>query len=274
MATPMTPAQIEAQLKRWGIRYLTPFSNWKTHNRDDETGKAFGPVHGMLWHHTGADNTTSKLLHDGISGLPGPLCQLSIDPQGNVVLIGWGRANHAGGGDPASLQHVIKEDYTGELKPKFGEGDSGAADGNDSFYGVEIVYSGSHGMTAAQYSTAVKLSAAIAEHHKWGARSFIGHFEWNKYKWDPGYAPGKHMDMNAVRSDIDRAIKAGPGGIVTTPVPGKDVEASKPSAYKDVMETDAIPAPRNHPDYAENKFWTTESYLRFIAEKLINLGGI
>lgn len=46
-------------------------------------------------------------------------------------------------------------------------------------------------------------------------------------------------------------------------------QPARPEAYQDVVETDAIPAPRNHPDSAENKFWTMESYLRFIAEELI-----
>lgn len=45
----------------------------------------------------------------------------------------------------------------------------------------------------------------------------------------------------------------------------------KNATYSAVAEADAIPAPRNHPDAAENKFWTLESYLRFIAEKLIDL---
>lgn len=76
---------------------------------------------------------------------------------------------------------------------------------------------------------------------------------------DPGAFP--------MRAILDRAKEVA----VTEPVPGLNVEAPRPQAYKDVVETDAVPAPRNHPEYATHKFWTLESYLRFIAEKLIDL---
>jgi hypothetical protein len=57
-------------------------------------------------------------------------------------------------------------------------------------------------MSPAQYSTALKLSAAILDFHKWTAKSVIGHGEWSDWKWDPGYADGRMMDMNAVRNDV------------------------------------------------------------------------
>lgn len=77
---------------------------------------------------------------------------------------------------------------------------------------------------------------------------------------DPGALP--------MRAILDRAKGA---AIVNENVLGLNVEGMKPPTYEDVMETDAIPAPRNHPDYATHKFWTGESYLRFIAEQLIDL---
>lgn len=200
MSTPMTATQITAQLEKWGIAYKTYRSDWATHNREGHGG--WGPVNGFLWHHTGADGEIKGYLYNGTTALPGPLCQFHIDALGLLWLIGWGRANHAGGGDPAVLAKVVSEEYTGILKPRYGQGDAGAVDGNSHFYGVEIGYSGSHGMNAAQYRTALKLSAAICEFHKWSQRSVIGHGEWSSQKWDPGYAPGKMMDMNAVRNDI------------------------------------------------------------------------
>lgn len=219
MATPMTAAQVEAALKKWGITYKKPFADWATHNRDAATGKPFGPVNGFVWHHTGADNTSMGFLHNGTTALPGPLVQYAIDPTGVVQLIGHGRCNHAGGGDQAVLDHVIREDYTGQLVTHKGEGDPGAVDGNDHFYGVEIVYSGTHGMTATQYTAALKLSAAILDFHGWTEKSVIGHYEWNDQKWDPGYAPGKHMDMSAVRADIKRTLAAGPNPKPAPPAP-------------------------------------------------------
>ena len=266
MATPMTPAQIKAQLTKFGVRY-EKYKSWETHNRDDETGKAFGPVHGFVWHHTGSDSTDQReLLYKGLSNLPGPLCQFGVKQNGTVVLIGWGRCNHAGLGDPDVFNAVKNESY-GDYPPTDNQA---TMDGNDVYYGAEFWYSGSHGMTPAQYEAGLRLSAAICDFHGWTEKSVIAHGEWQPGKWDPGYAPGKMMDMRAVRSDIARRIE---GGNVTTPVPGKDVEASKPTGYREVAEVDAIPAPRNHPDYAENKFWTLESYVRFIAEALIRIEG-
>lgn len=71
---------------------------------------------------------------------------------------------------------------------------------------------------------------------------------------DPGAFP--------MRAILDRA-KGDP--VVTAPTP----EPARPQVYKDVAETDAIPMPRNHPDYAPGETWTLETYLRFIAETLI-----
>jgi hypothetical protein len=196
----MTPAQICAQLEKWGIKYAAYKSTWTSHNRNSKG--AWGPVNGFIWHHTGSDSDVRDYLWNGDSNLPGPLCHFHIDAAGKVWLMGWGRTNHAGGGDPAVLAKVISEEYTGVLKPHYGQGDSGAVDGNARFYGVEIGYSGSHGMNKAQYAAALKLSAAICEFHGWSAKSVIAHGEWSNQKWDPGYAPGKMMDMNAVRNDI------------------------------------------------------------------------
>jgi hypothetical protein len=133
-----------------------------------------------------------------------------------VYLVGWGRANHAGGGDPAVLQHVIDEDYSGQLHPT--RGNSNGVDGNAHFYGVEIQYSGSQPMADIQYQAALKLSAAILDFHSrpengdWGkdALSVIAHGEWSSDKWDPGYAPGRILAMSGVRADVKATLAAGP----------------------------------------------------------------
>lgn len=209
MATPMTSSQIVAQLKKWGIKYKE-VKSWETHNRAGHG--AWGGMNGFIWHHTGADvkdaaGYAGSTLYNGLSTLPGPLCHFGLAPDGTVYLVGWGRANHAGGGDPVVLNHVINEDYSGQLHPT--KGNANGVDGNAHFYGVEIMYSGSHKMTDAQYKTALKLSAAILDFHKWTEKSVIGHGEWSNDKWDPGYASGKIMDMTKVRSDVRATLKAG-----------------------------------------------------------------
>jgi hypothetical protein len=212
MATPMTAAQVVTQLKKWGIKYVE-IPGWATHNRNSKG--AWGPVNGFIWHHTGAavsaDNAKSYAagtLYNGLADLPGPLCQFSIGADGVVYLVGWGRANHAGGGDPVVLQHVINEDYAGQLHPT--RGNANGVDGNAHFYGVEIQYSGSKPMADAQYKTALRLSAALLDFHDWTEKSVIAHGEWSNDKWDPGYAPSKIMAMPTVRADVKATLTAGP----------------------------------------------------------------
>ncbi|MFD7995526.1 peptidoglycan recognition protein family protein [Streptomyces mexicanus] len=217
MATPMTATQVVAQLKKWGLKYVE-IPGWATHNRAGHG--AWGPVNGFIWHHTGADVSNGKsyaagTLYNGLASLPGPLCHFSIGTDGTVYLVGWGRANHAGGGDPAVLQHVIDEDYSGQLHPT--KGNSNGVDGNARFYGVEIQYSGSHKMTDAQYAAARRLSAAILDFHGWSEKSVIAHGEWSSDKWDPGYAPNRIMAMPGVRADVKATLAAGPGGTPSVP---------------------------------------------------------
>jgi hypothetical protein len=153
-------------------------------------------------HHTGSDSADQRtLLYNGTAALPGPLSQFGIAQDGTVWLIGWGRANHAGNGDDDVLSAVIAE-------KDIPNDDESNTDGNARFYGVEIWYSGSHPMTDAQYRSLLKLSAAVCDFHSWGERSVIGHGEWGSPgKWDPGFAPGRMMDMDAVRADVKTALE-------------------------------------------------------------------
>src|SRR5690606_30054111 len=179
MATPMTASQVKAQLKKWGVPFKE-YRSWSSHNRNHKG--AWGPVNGFMVHHTGSDSKDQReLLYNGHSSLPGPLCHFGLAQDGTVWLIGWGRANHAGSGDDDVLRAVIAEDY-GDYPPTDNEANT---DGNSRFYGVEIWYSGSHGMTTAQYSSLLKLAAAVLDFHGWTKRSVIAHGEWQPGKWDP-----------------------------------------------------------------------------------------
>lgn len=210
MATPMSAVQFVDLLKKWGIPYGTINANWATHNRNHKG--AWGPVNGVMMHHTGSDEQTGmrNYLYNGSTALPGPLCHGGIDNAGKVWLTGWGRCNHAGLGDSQTLSAVIAESYGNTIKPN-----SADVDGNARFYGFEIMYSGSHAMTAKQRETSEKVAAAICTYHKWSAKSVIAHGEWQPGKWDPGYAPGKLMDMYKLRNEIGAYLKSGP----TKPTP-------------------------------------------------------
>lgn len=224
MAKPMTPAQLLAQLRKWGVKYAE-YRDWKTHNRNHKG--PFSDVNGFMVHHTGSDSTDQRaLLYNGVAGLPGPLSQFGLAQDGTVHLIGWGRANHAGLGDPDVLAAVRSESY-GDRPPADNQA---TVDGNSRFYGVEIWYSGGHSMTSAQYTALRKLSAAICDFHGWTAKSVIGHGEWGSPgKWDPGFKPGQMMDMAKVRADIAATLS----GQVAKPL-AKTPDKPKPPAAKPV----------------------------------------
>lgn len=266
MAIPMTPTEITKQISRWGATAKAYKADWETHNRG-QRGEGWGNVHGVVIHHTGSDDDVKDYLYRGTDALPGPLVQFYIDKLGIIWLIGWGRCNHAGGGDPAVLAHVINEDYIGTLTTHFGEGDTGAKDGNAYFYGIEVGYSGSHVMSPAQGASLIKLCGAIAEHHNWTEKSFIGHYEWNKYKWDPGCGPNEQRySMSLMRSDIRRVILAGPTGSkppVTNPI---DTPDATNTTYEQGWHTDRMIPPKGH-ETKENPTWHPESVLRFAAEQ-------
>lgn len=204
MSPPITARELLATFNRWGVKYRE-VGNWRTYGRDDETGLNFGPVYGCVTHHTGSDGSdisNRNLIVNGRSDLPGPLAHFGLCDDGTVDIISIGRANHAGGGDPDVLRAVQRENYT--LKPPPSDkhqGESGAADGNDVFYGVEMYYSGGHPPSKAAYSSLVKLWASICDHHGWSAKSVIGHGEWSDYKWDPG-----GFSMIGLRRDIQTAL--------------------------------------------------------------------
>lgn len=210
----MTPAQLLAQFKKWGVKYVEHSGprkvgrGWRTHNREGHG--EWGPLHGTMNHHTGddaPDQADIKVLWNGRSDLPGPLCQIGIDDDGVAHMIGWGRANHAGGGDPDVLRAVINESYD-DYPPDTHEhqGSSGSVDGNPHFVGKEIMYSGSKKMTPAAYKTAVLIDAAIDDFYKWSEKSNIGHKEWSDWKSDPG-----KVNMARFRRDVADALLAGPG---------------------------------------------------------------
>jgi hypothetical protein len=250
MSKPMTATQLIKQLKEFKVPYME-FGTWKTHNRNSVG--SWGPVHGFMVHHTGSDSTDQKrLLRDGRSDLPGPLSHFGIAQDGTVWLIGWGRCNHAGKGDPDVLSAVIAESY-GTKPPTDNQA---TVDGNRYFYGVEIWYSGSHGMTSSQYASLLKLSAAVCDFHGWSEKSIIGHGEWQPGKWDPGYKNGTMMDMNAVRNDVKAALNRETGN--------KENTVEKSETYKQVWDTDAATAPRYSPTVKTNTKWKPISFLQEI----------
>lgn len=185
MAVPLTASHLLAALEDEGCR-VVEVPGWRTRNRNGIG--AWGPVHGTMTHHTVTSGSaaTVRILRDGYTQLPGPLALGGITKDGTVHLIGYGRTNHAGGGDPRVLARVIAEDY-GDRPPKPTVGNRDGVDGNARFYGFECenLGDGNDPWPAVQLDAIERANAALCRAHGWSAKSAIGHLEWSSDKIDP-----------------------------------------------------------------------------------------
>ncbi|MFJ3271058.1 N-acetylmuramoyl-L-alanine amidase [Streptomyces sp. NPDC086776] len=218
MAAPLTPASFISALRAEGLT-VVEVGNWRTHNRNSKG--SWGPVNGIMVHHTVTKGTAStvQLCKDGHSTLPGPLCHGVIGKDGRVYLVGYGRANHAGGGDNDVLNAVIAESYaTNPPATHKGEGDAGAADGNSHFYGFECenLGDGNDPWPTAQIDAITRATAALCRAHGWGAKSVIGHLEWSRQKSDP-----KGFTMASVRTRVAERLKHAANWTPSTTTPPK-----------------------------------------------------
>ncbi len=254
MATPMTASKLVEILKAEGVVVKTPHSGWSTHERDDETGKAFGPVNGVMIHHT-AGLGVGNVVYNGYSGLPGPLCHGYIRKDGAVEMCSAGRANHAGGGDPNVLNQVIAESYgTKPSAPQYHDGSAGAADGNDRFYGYECENKGDgkDPWPRVQYVAMVKAATAICRYYGWSEKSVIGHLEWSNWKIDP-----RGFTMAQFRADVKSALSMSAGAWSAS----EEALVADKQDVETLFTTDGV---IKSPDYKlaseSNKFWTAESY--------------
>lgn len=179
MAPPMSANSFLAALHNEGL-IVVEVGDWRDHNRNSKG--PWGPVHGVMIHHTvtKGSKATVDICRKGYSGLPGPLCNGVITKDGRVHLVGYGRANHAGLGDPDVLAAVIAE----RALPIDNEA---TVDGNRHFYGFECenLGDGKDPWPDAQVEAIVRVGTALCRHHGWNERSVIRHLDWQPGKVDP-----------------------------------------------------------------------------------------
>ncbi|MFF4090418.1 N-acetylmuramoyl-L-alanine amidase [Streptomyces nigra] len=204
MASPMSAAALLAALKAEGLT-VVEVGDWRDHNRNHKG--PWGPVHGVVLHHTVTKGSaaTVDICRKGHADLPGPLCHGVITKDGRVHLVGYGRANHAGLGDPDVLRAVIDE------KPLPVDNEANT-DGNRHFYGFECENLGDNKdpWPAVQVEAMVRASAALLRAHGWnkdgaGSVSVIAHEEWQPGKVDPR-GPG-YPGHAAIRARVAERLK-------------------------------------------------------------------
>ncbi|WP_255306493.1 peptidoglycan-binding protein [Streptomyces sp. Wb2n-11] len=216
MATPPSAATFLKALRDEGLK-VVEVGDWRTHNRNHKG--PFGPVHGVMIHHTVTKGTanTVKMCRDGYAGLPGPLCHGVIAKDGTVHLVGYGRANHAGMGDDDVLKAV--KDQT--ALPADNEANT---DGNRAFYGFECenLGDGKDPWPEAQLEAIEKAAAALCRLHGWDADRVIGHLEWQPGKVDP-----RGFTMRSMRDRINQRL----GSSKPTPPPGQPATGGGTGTY-------------------------------------------
>lgn len=214
MSVPMTHNQFLAQANKWGLKLeTTRHPDWFRRNRDSV--RAFGPVHGVVIHHTGSTTQLSMVDYcyrgDPERGLGGPLALGVITDDGLVHMVGWGRANTQGAGDGKVLEAM----KAGRVPP-FPPGPD-TADGNSCFYGWEFCSAGQYDpFTPAQFDAAVRLCCALLDFHGWAVQSsIIGHFQWTRRKTgDPDDRPtadssGESLDWPVFLAAVKARLTAG-----------------------------------------------------------------
>jgi N-acetylmuramoyl-L-alanine amidase len=206
MSNPMSADTFLQALLDEGLT-VVQVGDWRHRNRNQKG--PWGAVHGVMIHHTVTQGTAStvRIVENGYSSLPGPLCHGMIAKSGVVHLVGYGRANHAGLGDPDVLNAVISE------RALPGD-DEATVDGNRAFYGFECenLGTGSDLWPDAQLDAIERVSAAICRAHQWGARSVIGHLEWQPGKVDP-----KGFTMAGMRDRVAARLGQGKPGPLPPP---------------------------------------------------------
>ncbi|MET9411265.1 N-acetylmuramoyl-L-alanine amidase [Streptomyces sp. NPDC002935] len=174
MATPLTPDRLLAILKAEGVK-TAEYPGWRTRERDDETGKPFGPVHMILNHHTAGRDSLAVVAKNGVAGLPGPLAHIHLAKSGLATMCSAGRANHAGLMAKNAYDSFNTESSTHPAPSKA----SGTVDGNDVSYGIETenLGNGTDVYPRAQYDAWVRINAAFCRAYGWSAESCGCHKE-------------------------------------------------------------------------------------------------
>lgn len=193
MPTPVSAGAMLKALKAEGVK-VKEYAGWTTRERDAATGKIFGPVNGVMIHHT-AGTDSLALCVKGTADLPGPLCHAHLAKNGTLTLISNGRANHAGSGRQSVYDAVVAERT---FTPSGGD----SVDGNDHFYGLEIENrgNGKDPYPSVQYDQAVRYATAICRLYGWNEKSVIGHKEWTGRKIDPSFS------MSIFRAEVKERL--------------------------------------------------------------------
>lgn len=181
------PANTPTILRNAGLTVVET-DGWYGRGRPSSTGEL--DPRGVLCHHTATGPRTSnaavvKLLINGRSDLPGPLCHFGLARNGTVYIIAAGRANHAG-----------KAKASGNMP---------AGDGNKLYWGIEAFNDGRGEPWSQAQKTAYALLCAVlsVKFTKNSSASVRAHKETSVTgKIDPTFP------MPQFRADVEKKMQA------------------------------------------------------------------
>lgn len=267
MAPPMTAAQFVAALKAEGLK-VRERKGSRTHNRNHKG--PWGPLNGVMVHHTASGSSgIESYVSTGSNALPGPLCQGLIEKSGTVVLIGWGRANHAGGGDPDVLRAVKAEAYP---LPKTNEhdGSDGSVDGNAHFVGYECVNKGDgkDPWPAIQLEATARACAAVARHYGWTVNSVIRHMDWSDWKSDP-----RGVDWTKMRKRIATILDGKPNATPMSDWTDGDADTQPEQPSQPSQPSQPQPSGDAFPGASKFGPGANNSHVTRLGQMLVKRGG-
>jgi hypothetical protein len=170
---------------------LTEVPGWETRKASNY---AWGPLIGIIVHHTASSNTTLDLVKNGRVDLSGPLYHIYTEsnPEKKTWLVAYGgRANHAGLGDIDVFNAV----GSNTPLPDPNQDDMG---GNQWFLSVSTE---GPPINPWCYDQLVNTVGALCTYYSWNpAWDVIGHKEWTSRKVDPSFS------MDQFRADVTKRI--------------------------------------------------------------------
>lgn len=195
---------------------------WKSRGRDGMRPRVV-IAHHTATHWSTSDGVVTSLLVRGRTDLPGPLCHLGLNRQGQFIVIAAGKANHAGAGQwmdaDESIEAIGIEGYN---------------------YGNSVPFPTREPWPKVQIDAYERGVAALLSHLGRDYRHLCAHREWATpagRKPDPS-----GIDMNEMRFRVAQLMNKEDTVILRSGVSGNDIKLWQ-KALNQAIADNNIPVP-------------------------------
>jgi len=186
-------------------------------SRTNATNNIYDPI-AVLDHHTAGSSLLINYPdppfwpNDRLEGQ----CNITIWPNGVVVVLNAGYAYDSGRGDPMVLRR-IEDDRPITVPQDFNDDDR--INGNPYFIDIEVQHVGDGGpINPPQREALIATNAVLLDHYGWNPMTqLLGHRDWTRRKPDPNWGglsnpmPGIRLDTEGRMTMVTRNDKADEG---------------------------------------------------------------